>query len=113
MLRGENHAGHARVGEGLRPLVRVEVRRIEDIGSALAPAPLFVRERVVTEMEERVVFLFVPGQLPWRGRLQVGAGGAWADTIAVQSDRPRPHRSGKSQRSLNTMRTSFQSATQA
>ena len=63
MLCCEDHAGHPCITERFRPLVRVQVCRIEHVGRALAPTPLFVRKSVMPKMHEGVVFEPMPREL--------------------------------------------------
>ena len=66
VLAGEDQAAHAGRGEALHPLVRIEVRRIEQSRVLVPEAPFPIGHGVHAEMDEAVELELLPGQLPRR-----------------------------------------------
>ena len=63
VLAREDHAAHSGAHQGAHPLIDVDVARVEQGRILVALAPLAVRHRVHTEVDERVHLHFLPLEL--------------------------------------------------
>src|SRR3954471_16655155 len=72
MLRDEYHVLHARSGKSAHPLLRIELRGIEDFRIGGAVSPLLIEERIRAKVDDGAHLQILPLDL-LRGRLKVNS----------------------------------------